>query len=247
MCIAIVVPGIAAFPALEDLRDMEHVNQDGAGIAWIDRKWVRYLKGLTADEVYKFGSKLTGPRLVHFRMATAGGTEPGLCHPFPIAATAPLDLRGKAKAVMMHNGHWGDFELAAELCQPLPPGPWSDTRLMARLLASKGHKWARYLVNRAHAGKIAVMRSEGNVSLFGHWSLYQGCHYSNLFWGLSRVQVASHRNWKWATDDTAVTARPSDPHPGAFFESGAREHSMIDSQWEAYSERLYGRPDGDDQ
>jgi hypothetical protein len=109
-------------------------NPHGAGVAWIDGGLVKWVKGIDSPaEAYRVVRDVPLPSLLHLRLASAGGYSPLLTHPFPVTSRAGLALRGGARTVLAHNGHvhgWSDEVTSRGLS-----GEWSDTRLMALLLA----------------------------------------------------------------------------------------------------------------
>jgi hypothetical protein len=131
------------FPTLETLKANQRANNDGGGVAWIDKGRVRWIKGIAdANDLYRYACQLPFPFLIHQRMTSAGSAVPELTHPFPIDKGASLSLRGSAGAVLAHNGTmfgWHEALTALERKKdkygPLPEGPWSDTRLLAYLMA----------------------------------------------------------------------------------------------------------------
>lgn len=183
MCVAIAVPRGVAAPDLETLEQCEWGNQDGAGVAWADDDHVHWIKGLDAKDVADVCSYAAGPKLIHFRLATAGPDVDALCHPFPIEKRASTALEGRTKKpVLIHNGTWSDWDDYAAILAPLPSGPWSDTRLMARIIATHGREWLGKFVHNMHVGKLATLDSTGHLILAGDWHERAGVHYSNVYW-----------------------------------------------------------------
>lgn len=114
-------------------------NPDGAGFSWRENGSLRYHKGLMKLDDFKhaYNDCITDhnfrPHVVHFRLATAGGTLPVLCHPFQVCRSSPLALDGTIrKPLLYHNGHIAGWK-------PLPNlrGPQSDSRVMAAQLIDK--------------------------------------------------------------------------------------------------------------
>lgn len=214
MCVAIAIPEGAPFPDLETMEACEWTNDDGIGIAFPDGNGrVEFFKDLSLPELMDLGALTEGlSRLVHFRLATSGGVRPELCHPFPLTKTADVRLRGTAPRVLIHNGVWSDWDLAADLMAPLPAGPWSDTRLMARIIALHGDSWIRRFVGEERVGRLATLDGEGNIGLAGDWEMDDdtGVWFSNTYWqwryGGSRYtwpsDVGSHStSTRTASDD----------------------------------------------
>jgi hypothetical protein len=161
-------------PPEEDIRAGFELNSDGAGIAWFETKTrVKWIKGLkTVEELLAALDGKPLPLIIHCRMASAGGSDLRLTHPFPInTSAAPLSLQGEAKSVIAHNGHWGDWEteLKRAIYQSntglkLPEGPWSDTRAMAWLTAHFGPGMLSLF-----PGKLAVMKNGEIYCYGGNW------------------------------------------------------------------------------
>lgn len=159
-------------PDEEELHRGAWKNDDGAGIAWLDKekKRVAWHKGLKDEkEVLEVIEKenIPFPLAIHFRTASAGGTSPLLTHPFPIGKGAPLWLEGTAGRVLMHNGHlgkWEDLVLQAGLAskEEFPDGPWSDTRAMAWLTHLKGPGILRFI---ADSSRVLLLSASADVEL----------------------------------------------------------------------------------
>lgn len=179
MCVAIALPEGAIPPNYHELCEMEEVNPDGAGVAWVEDNQVQWLKGLTAIEVDALLSTLRdGPRLIHFRLATAGGDKPELTHPFPIEKAPRTALSGRARKVLIHNGHISDWQFYAKLQGDLPGGAWSDTRLVARL----AHTRSVSILKAFTGQRFATLDQAGKIQVTGHWTELNGAHYSNMYW-----------------------------------------------------------------
>lgn len=165
-----------SFPSMKVLEKAAERNQHGAGIAWWDEKdkIIRFEKGLKSDPaaLEPIIKKIRHhPTLIHFRIASVGGIDPDLTHPFPIEPDASLRHSGTSKAVLMHNGHWfswketfRDFCLRHKL-EP-PPGLWSDSRAIAFIAAHMGKRILPFLTDK---DRIAVITSDGRWETIGEW------------------------------------------------------------------------------
>lgn len=191
MCVAIACE--TRFPSKKVLKMCEEKNSDGGGIAWVEDGVVKFRKGIGYRKIWKITKRINPPALIHFRIATAGGVTPLLCHPFPINGEATLDTEGEADTVLMHNGHWNDWrktclKLTVNRDLTFPKGPWSDSRAMAWLASSAGSTVLELLDE-----KIALLTGNKKLTLFGsYWSERDGIFYSNLFW--EPVAYAYNRN-----------------------------------------------------
>ncbi len=152
-------------------------NPHGAGAAWLEKDRVRYIKGLGLAEMLELVPTLIPPYVLHFRIATVGGVQKKLTHPFVIRENSPLQEKGTARQVLFHNGHWNDWR--ETMLKNLTPrtkltGLWSDSRAMAHLAFIHGMGFLDLLDE-----KVAVLNRKG-IRLFGHtWSEVNGITVSN--------------------------------------------------------------------
>lgn len=180
MCVAVLIE-TAKGPTEREIRLMYEDNPHGAGLAWGSGDLVRYRKGLSVQQVIDLLPTLPRPVLLHFRWATHGGTDRVMTHPFPIGrrAITSRKLNGAARAVLIHNGVWHDYERFA------PPGCntdyWSDTAVAAWAAGEYGEDILDH-VNWATAVGRAAGNGRLDITLRGTWEEWQGNQYSNLLW-----------------------------------------------------------------
>lgn len=228
MCVALTLdPG--ANLSLDEITQMDLTNRDGVGMAWIDERnsvsWWKSLKVDPADVLERLSLWVDSPRLLHFRLSTAGGTRTELCHPFPISPTAICSPEGSTWTAMIHNGHWHRWQEVRRLLEEedlLPDkGPWSDTRLAA-FLAHENPDWLQAL-----GGKVAVLDHSGEIKRLGDWhELRTGIMVSNKYWeGATQPKggyvYQTTRSWKtygsiaeWAQENAdEKTDKYSVPQP----------------------------------
>lgn len=187
MCVAAVI--FNAVP-LEHLECMEHDNPHGAGVAWCKNGEIRFLKGLTAREIYDMQTEgvMTYPYLMHYRWATHGGRVSELTHPFVLGPRALMgELSGTCQSLMMHNGTWGSYDRVAskyvnqgnyEMPEELL-AIQSDTAIAAWLALDNpdvldGVAWATVVAE--------MVNGEMEITTRGTWSDKDGNWYSNLNW-----------------------------------------------------------------
>lgn len=188
MCV--IITGTKNKPSLVELLAAEDQNPDGGGMAWVTRKGVEIRKGLTAEEIHQQLELL--PRstrwVAHFRYATIGDPQVGLCHPFPVEADTNLDAEGCVDRALFHNGtvpDWKDrlmdITLDPKFDVRVPEGAWSDSRGVAWLLALNGSTRALQFIE----GKFAVVTRKG-VQVYPTsgqgWTVDEGILYSNTYW-----------------------------------------------------------------
>jgi len=179
MCVIITSPGRDVRPSRRQLQLCEQANAHGSGIAWVDGRKVRYEKNLTVAQIHHQLRRIEGPAIVHFRIASVGGVNAHLCHPFPITHEAELRQHGSARSVLFHNGTWSEwarfrahFDIRFHRREPV-----SDTRVAATLVARFGFKW----LERFSYCRWAQL-SAGGIQRVGSWKQVDGCHYSNTYW-----------------------------------------------------------------
>lgn len=179
MCVIITTPSLRHRPSLENLELCAEANSHGSGVAWLTGKRVEYAKGLPVAEIHRLLKNVAGPAIVHFRIASVGGVNPQLCHPFPITHRADLHRSGRARAVLFHNGTWSEYRAASEHfgIRFGKHEPVSDTRVAAALVARFGFAWLK----RWEYCRWARL-SAGGVERLGSWTRIGACHYSNTFW-----------------------------------------------------------------
>ena len=89
MCIAIIKPGSAPLPTLEQLQNCAKTNRDGGGLCYPIAGGVQIVKGFTtADAMFAFLQTqdfTSVPMMIHFRIGTHGDKgAPKHTHPFQI-------------------------------------------------------------------------------------------------------------------------------------------------------------------
>ena len=196
MCVAAIVFKPVQ---LEYLECMENDNPHGAGVAWLQGEEIRFMRGLTAKDIFQLQSDevMSYPYLMHFRWATHGAKIAELTHPFPIGPRALLGERsGGCKALLIHNGTWGGYERAAakyisagnyEIPEELIASA-SDTAVAAWLAQDNPDILDEIMWATAVAEITETTDDEGNlkktmeITTRGTWSDKEGNWYSNLNW-----------------------------------------------------------------
>lgn len=153
------------------ISDASMMNSDGIGVAWINRRVgaVQWEKGLTAAKAHEITQNVPFPYMIHARMATVGGKDPVLTHPFPVSFKPSLSLAGAAKRVLMHNGHlaeWKDMARMIGLQLPKNPRGWSDSRVIASAVHTVGTEVLKML----EGNRFALLSVDKGMELFGNWS-----------------------------------------------------------------------------
>lgn len=188
MCVIIAVPEGVELPTAEVLHACEQGNPDGGGLAWVEgegaNRWVHWKKGITAaiiNEMIQERKDSGSSFLIHFRIASVGATIPELCHPFPVTATAPTDLEGRAKLVLAHNGTWSGWkDVLLRSLKGKIRGEWSDSRAMAYLAGNYGKDTLKLIDE-----KIVTLGTDNELMLYNYkrWDKDEkGRYFSNMFW-----------------------------------------------------------------
>lgn len=158
-------------------------NPSGAGVAWREKGKVKWVKGLEIDDAKELIAKIPMPFVAHFRIPSCGGSNPHLCHPFPVDKTASLALEGTTGGyVLFHNGHWGPWqstmmESVVRGNVKLPVGKWSDSRAMALLAAYHGLGFLEFINE-----KIFVFGPDDHEIFGSGWCKVDDIWVSNRFW-----------------------------------------------------------------
>lgn len=176
-------------PTLATITNIMRANSDGVGVAWLDRAAgvTRWQKGMqTPAAVFALTETLPLPLVVHARWATAGGATPALTHPFPVGLKPSLALAGETNGptarVLFHNGHiagWEDIARNIGFQLPRNARGWSDTRIMAALVARKGAGVLPLMTGQ----KFALLSIAGGLEIFGSYTDVGGGVFASSYAG----------------------------------------------------------------
>lgn len=188
MCVVVAIPKGVTHPTREEFTKMAEANRHGIGVGWMDPtgEVAVWEKAIPLKRLFHIlDTRKNTAFLIHFRLASIGAKTAGLCHPFPIMAGVPLQVKGKAPAVLAHNGHWSKWddvmqEAVVRHRFPIPnDNEWSDSRAMAWLAHYFGHGILSTLNE-----KVAVLNpKKKHILLYGGgWQSDQDVYYSNFLW-----------------------------------------------------------------
>jgi|GEM_PF-2701268 len=176
-------------------------NHDGGGIMYAVRGRVQTHKGFATESAMwaayqKIRSSHKGTIALHFRIATSGGINEKMCHPFTVGEYA-----------VMHNGVLSGLGaerrsdtcvLAQDVLGKLPDG-WAVNRGTLRLLEC-------YM--RSERSKLVVMRPNGEAVIVnesaGQWD--KGRWFSNDSYR-PPMRSTWRRETLWGEDDVILPAR----------------------------------------
>ena len=192
MCIAIAKNIGVDVPSEETLRHCWDNNPDGAGFAFAHEGNVFIKKGfMTWDNFinsFKFWDNKINFKnkglLIHFRIATHGGTNASMTHPFPIetdegALSKPEYITNYA---VVHNGIISLTSSKASRTQGI-----SDTAIFIRdylSLIAKNKRWFNNpnnieLIEKLIDSKMAILDRYGNIKMTSGFDADNGVFYSN--------------------------------------------------------------------
>jgi len=178
-------------PALSTLESAESLNNDGGGIAWIEKGLVKYQKGLTAKQIHRITKKISLPFIIHFRIRSVGKINKRLCHPFPLTTDQQKieQTKGLAQAVLFHNGTWSQWDdVATEITHNLKLDKWSDSKMMAYLAKKYGRHVLSFI---SKDNKIAILTSKG-IEYYGDaWKNVKKLKCSNDYFENTRYDFGS--------------------------------------------------------
>jgi hypothetical protein len=175
MCVILVCPENVR-PDRATIAACHEANPHGAGVAWREDGVVRWFKGIEPGGIEPLIAGLSGEIVIHFRWASVGEVTPKLCHPFPVSAKANTRLSGQARAVLFHNGTWGQWRetLRRMPRNRIPDGLLSDSRVVASMVDLCGTDVLDRLPGRW------VFFDRDFTELYGDWSDWRGMRASNL-------------------------------------------------------------------
>lgn len=192
MCVIAYFPKKAKEPKRTDLKAMWSKNPDGAGMMWIEKDGVHYSKGyFDFEEFYKdfliIKRDYNFECAVHFRIATSGGVNQEMCHPFPLTNdTKKLKaLWGKTNCAIMHNGilpidtpHKDLNDTCEFIINKMYPFYRKNHKFFFNLTKAKKDIFE---TNDLAHNKLLLFDKNG-VKTFGSWNKYDDYYVSNLYW-----------------------------------------------------------------
>ena len=178
-------------------------NPDGAGLMWIEDGMVQTSKGYDdaeslLDMVHCV--PLTSPLCIHMRIATSGGIDAGVCHPFPLCYDMTALHAGdvECSAALMHNG------VIASMPTDDDAGISDTVSFVVSVvtplyragndITSKAFK--RRIRRAAPKNRFAILTSDGTVSRIGDgWECVdRGIYASNDSWRYERIFARGNFN-----------------------------------------------------
>ncbi len=216
MCIIAVKKEGVDLPSDRIIKKMFETNSDGAGfmVKRKSKKSIELRKGF--DTIEKFLEALKNADIekddivvMHFRIATIGGKEPRLTHPF-IASTEKeraetlWDLNIKDEMCFAHNGTLSNFSTEAAKQLRSDSSLFASTMMSEKFLRDSLFNPAMHSLIDNYIGsnnKLAVVDPRYHcVSLFGEWS---GKNYKEYKWNEAEGGMI-YSNYTWEIASTPL-------------------------------------------
>ena len=211
MCIAIAKPIGVDVPNDDILTNCFNNNPDGAGFAFNHNNEVVIRKGYMKlkdflDAFHKYDEKFNFKNrgvLIHTRITTHGGTNPQMCHPFPINSDegALKKIEYCSPFAIVHNGI-----ISLTSGEATKKKDMSDTAIFVQKYLTKIAKNKNWFNNKANIelieelidSKMAVLNGKGKIIMTSGFTEDNGIFYSNSSYKENRYKKVY--NWDWYDD-----------------------------------------------
>ena len=211
MCIIAVKKANQSIPDGEIMETMFKNNSDGAGFCYCLNGEVIIKKGYMTYEDFADALKdvseqidtYASPMIFHFRIATHGGINPGLCHPFPMSKkTSDMkQLITFTKLAIIHNGII-DIKTRKDASDTMT---YIAERLARRYKHDKkfykNRKQRKLIQSEIGSSKLAFLDEKGEICTIGDFIEDNGILYSNSSY---RERAFSFSFWDDCTDFTKL-------------------------------------------
>lgn len=216
MCIIVYKPAGIESPSWATLHKCFNYNSDGAGFMYAENGKVHIHKGFMSWNGFKkafkaFKNRQDLPLVCHFRITTHGGTEKGLCHPFPLSSNVS-ELKATESETEIGIAHNGCISLTSYAGKGM-----SDTSEFIRKYANiivTNPQWyrnpdANKLLGEVIGSKMLVLSNDGHGEVVGDgWTEDNGVMYSNKTY-------MSYTNW-WSNSTVSNKSLYSDMYSDAY-------------------------------
>lgn len=190
MCVIIASPTGARLPDQAELREAWLRNPHGAGYMVARNNRVEIHKGFMVwpDFIRAIRDEHLTPDdavVYHFRIATQGGVNPWMTHPFPLSShldhMQALDIN--ANVGIAHNG-------IIPITSSSKVTDYSDTALFVANILSKLIRSGKDITNAyvkasiealIGTSRLAIMERSGAITRIGKWYSSDGLWYSNPY------------------------------------------------------------------
>lgn len=188
MCVICYVPKGNCLPSKKDLGAMWDANPHGAGLMWLQDGEVFIKKGYFLFDKFYEDLQLIKQKdvdvAIHMRIATSGGINKAMCHPFAITnEIEELKMsRNITDCAMMHNGiipiniTRNDIN---DTCEYIIDNLYPRYKYDNSFFKNESEKMImEYEIN----GSRLLFFSKEGIEMIGSWNLLNGCYFSNMHW-----------------------------------------------------------------
>ena len=213
MCIAIAKPMGVDIPTDDILTNCFNNNPDGAGFAFNHNNEVVIRKGYMKlkdflDAFHKYDKKFDFKNrgvLIHTRITTHGGTNPQMCHPFPINSDegALKKIEYVSPFAVIHNGI-----ISLTSAEATRKKDMSDTAVFVQKYLTKIAKNKKWFGNKANIelieelidSKMAILNGSGKIIMTSGFTEDNGVFYSNSSYKENKYKKVY--DWDWDDFDS---------------------------------------------
>lgn len=229
MCVIMYKPSGASLPTKETIRAMWDSNRDGAGFMWKNPKTneIHYRKGYFDFNTFyndiKAHYRLNREMAIHCRIATSGGVNKSMCHPFPMVKNNLMmkssHLDSKTYPFVMHNGVISTTfvdnlsDTCSYIINSLVPRYKKDKLFFYNPFEETSIK------NEIGASKLLIFSPLCKAKMIGDWTEIDGCYFSNTHfaWRLNkRTSVRKSYNYDHINPYTTKRYRSNDNYDAEY-------------------------------
>lgn len=212
MCIIVYKPTGIENPSWATLHNCFDYNSDGAGFMYAENNKVYIKKGFMTWNSFKkafkpFKNRTDLPLVIHFRITTHGGTEKGLCHPFPLTSNV-AELKSTTSVADVGIAHNGFISMTS-----YAKNGASDTSEFVRKYANVIITHPQWYVNpnankclaEIIGSKMLVLSNDGHGEVVGDgWSEENGVLFSNTSYKSYRYLTSKYNSsYKYRSYDSS--------------------------------------------
>lgn len=246
MCVIAYLPKEAKPLSREVLEAMWNTNKDGAGLMWLENDHkVHFAKGyFDFESLYRDYLIIKEDNnfecALHFRIATAGGINEKMCHPFPLTKSDKriVKTQGRSDVCVMHNGcipikNRNGFSDTAEYIEAdLYPRYRHDKRFFLHL-STKDRAEIKTEIN----GSRLLFFSKDGVEMVGNWTEYNGAYVSNtnFEWRLRKPKTKKSGSLTYLGNGSWTDTDYYD-----YWDAYDREYGYAYNKYDAFDDYYYG-------
>lgn len=191
MCVIMYIPKESKEPTKDVLLKMWNKNPHGAGIMWLQEnsEKVLFSKGyMNFNDFYRHFLVIKRDYnfecAIHFRIATSGGINARMCHPFVMTDNVKEigKTHGSADVMIMHNGiiNIPNRPFLNDTCEYIIRNLYPEYKNDKRFFLHLSKKDEIMICNDIGYSKLLFFSKEG-VKMIGDWKKFENCYVSNLY------------------------------------------------------------------